>query len=73
MDKINAMYRELLDSGEEPDTAVMNYNTYRKLITDMGGTKTFISPPGIYLSNGATLELEIDDSLKDEEILIRKR
>jgi hypothetical protein len=73
MEKINAMYRELLDSGETPDTAVMNYNTYRKLINDIGGKKTFISPPGIYLSNGTTLDLEIDDSLADDEIVILKR
>ena len=70
MDKINAMYKELLDNGEEPDTVVLNYKTYWQLIQDIGGTRPFISPPRIFLNTGARLIVEIDDSLKDDEIVV---
>ena len=73
MDRINKIYTELLESGERPDTAVMNYNTYRKLIKDMGGSKFFICPPEIYLSSGTLLTIEIDDKMEDEEIIVCER
>ncbi|UCH89870.1 MAG: hypothetical protein JSV49_04295 [Thermoplasmata archaeon] len=70
MDKIYEMYTQLLDNGEKPDTAVMNYRTYQKLISDLGGSTTFISPPAIFLQSGKKLAVEINDTLEDEEIII---
>jgi len=73
MDKIKKLYTELMDSGEKPDTAVMNYKTYQKLIHQMGGHKTFICPPGIYLSSREMLDVEIYDALADDEIIVCER
>jgi hypothetical protein len=73
MDKIKELYGELLGKGEKPDTAVMNYKTYQKLIHTMGGSKTFICPPGIYLSSREELSVEIYDSLADDEIIVCER
>ena len=73
MDRIKQLYGNLIDNGEKPDTAVMNYKTYQKLIQDMGGSKTFICPPGIYLSSKEELTVEIYDTLSDDEIIVCER
>ena len=73
MDKIKELYGELIDKGDKPDTAVMNYKTYQKLIGSMGGSKTFICPPGIYLSSKEELSVEIYDTLDDDEIIVCER
>jgi hypothetical protein len=70
MDRIKQLYNELMDKGEKPDTAVMNYKTYQRLIADLGGRKTFICPPGIYLSSKEELTVEIYDTLSDDEIIV---
>jgi hypothetical protein len=70
MDVIKKLYKEILEEGDEPDTAIMNYNTYRKLIAGMGGTKTFISPPGLFIDRDTKLTVEIYDSLEDDEIIV---